>query len=246
MTTVVVVVRCMEQNLLPESCRPWECEEAVVHCGCFCQVSWSPGVNSGYPHPRQTLALLHSLHWHGSLYYHCMFLYSVTMTLALLFLQPQLWTIALLTDFWPKLSKLSKGHCKWISIWCVLNLFWCISVSLWEFCLWWNGTWFEHGCFSLWQCVKIDHAGECWESDSYKQEKVTEALQVHSGRPGDMTEETFDSLQHQIPGWIIELSVWGMLPKGQVGISLSLSYCARMDMHQQVNICGSAHVYYVP
>lgn len=86
MTTVVVVVRCVEQNVLPKSCRPWECEEAVVHCGCFWQVSWSPGVNSGYPHPRQILALLHSLHWHGSLCYHCMFLYSVTMTLALLFL----------------------------------------------------------------------------------------------------------------------------------------------------------------
>jgi hypothetical protein len=94
------------------------------------------------------------------------------------FLQPQLWTLALLTDFWPKLSKLSKGHCKWISIWCVLNTFRCISVSLWKFCPWWNGTWFEHGCFLLWQCVKIDHVGECWESGSYKQEKVTGALQV--------------------------------------------------------------------
>jgi hypothetical protein len=67
----------------------------------------------------------------------------------------------------------------------------------------------------------------------------------HSGRPCEMTEETFDSLQHQIPGWIIELAVRGMLPKGQVGISLSLSYCVRMDMHQQVNRCGSAHVYYL-
>jgi ribosomal protein L13 len=44
----------------------------------------------------------------------------------------------------------------------------------------------------------------------------------HSDRPGEMTEETFDSLQHQIPGWIIELAVRGMLPKGQVGISVSL------------------------
>jgi hypothetical protein len=28
--------------------------------------------------------------------------------------------------------------------------------------------------------VKIDHAGECWESASYKQEKVTEACTSES------------------------------------------------------------------
>jgi large subunit ribosomal protein L13 len=41
----------------------------------------------------------------------------------------------------------------------------------------------------------------------------------HSGRPGGMTEETFESLQRRIPERIIEHAVRGMLPKGRVGIS---------------------------
>jgi large subunit ribosomal protein L13 len=39
----------------------------------------------------------------------------------------------------------------------------------------------------------------------------------HSGRPGGMTEETFESLQRRIPERIIEHAVRGMLPKGRLG-----------------------------
>lgn len=46
----------------------------------------------------------------------------------------------------------------------------------------------------------------------------------HSGRPGGMTEETFDSLQRRIPERIVEHAVRGMLPKGRVSDSLSLCF----------------------
>jgi large subunit ribosomal protein L13 len=39
----------------------------------------------------------------------------------------------------------------------------------------------------------------------------------HSGRPGGMTEETFDNLQRRIPQRIVEAAVRGMLPKGRLG-----------------------------
>jgi large subunit ribosomal protein L13 len=39
----------------------------------------------------------------------------------------------------------------------------------------------------------------------------------HSGRPGGMTEETFDNLQRGIPERIVEHAVRGMLPKGRLG-----------------------------
>lgn len=39
----------------------------------------------------------------------------------------------------------------------------------------------------------------------------------HSGRPGGMTEETFDNLQRRIPERIVEQAVRGMLPKGRLG-----------------------------
>ncbi|KAG0554959.1 hypothetical protein KC19_12G133300 [Ceratodon purpureus] len=39
----------------------------------------------------------------------------------------------------------------------------------------------------------------------------------HSGRPGGMTEETFDNLQRRIPERIVEHAVRGMLPKGRLG-----------------------------
>ena len=42
----------------------------------------------------------------------------------------------------------------------------------------------------------------------------------HSGRPGGMTEETFDKLQQRIPERIVEHAVKGMLPKGRVRVSL--------------------------
>ena len=41
----------------------------------------------------------------------------------------------------------------------------------------------------------------------------------HSGRPGGLTEETFDQLQKRIPERIIEHAVRGMLPKGRVSNS---------------------------
>jgi hypothetical protein len=129
---------------------------------------------------------------------------------------------------------------------CVLNTFWCISVSLWKFWPWWDGSWFEHGCFWLWQCVKIDHAGECWESGSYKQEKVTEALQVALWQAwwDDLGDFWFFAAPNS---W---MNYWACsarhVTKRPGGISLPLSYCAGMDMHQQVNRCGSAHVYYLP
>ncbi|KAJ4843180.1 60S ribosomal protein L13 [Turnera subulata] len=42
----------------------------------------------------------------------------------------------------------------------------------------------------------------------------------HSGRPGGMKVETFDSLQRRIPERIIEHAVRGMLPKGRLGRAL--------------------------
>ncbi|CAI5516009.1 unnamed protein product [Closterium sp. Naga37s-1] len=39
----------------------------------------------------------------------------------------------------------------------------------------------------------------------------------HSGRPGGMTEETFDQVQARIPERIVEHAVRGMLPKGRLG-----------------------------
>jgi len=42
----------------------------------------------------------------------------------------------------------------------------------------------------------------------------------HSGRPGGMTEETFDNLQRRIPERIVEHAVRGMLPKGRVRLSI--------------------------
>ena len=38
----------------------------------------------------------------------------------------------------------------------------------------------------------------------------------HSGRPGGMTEETFQQVQARIPERIVEHAVKGMLPKGRV------------------------------
>lgn len=42
----------------------------------------------------------------------------------------------------------------------------------------------------------------------------------HSGRPGGLTIETFQELQHRIPNRIIEKSVKGMLPKNRLGRTL--------------------------
>jgi large subunit ribosomal protein L13 len=42
----------------------------------------------------------------------------------------------------------------------------------------------------------------------------------HSGRPGGLTIETFEELQHRIPTRIIEKAVKGMLPKGRLGRNL--------------------------
>lgn len=42
----------------------------------------------------------------------------------------------------------------------------------------------------------------------------------HSGRPGGMTEETFEKLQLRIPERIVEHAVKGMLPKGRLGRQL--------------------------
>jgi len=48
----------------------------------------------------------------------------------------------------------------------------------------------------------------------------------HSGRPGGMTEETFDNLQRRIPERIVEHAVRGMLPKGRVSNHISISRTA--------------------
>ena len=51
--------------------------------------------------------------------------------------------------------------------------------------------------------------------------KFTEKLyRRHSGRPGGLTTETFDSLQARIPERIVEKAVKGMLPKNSYGREL--------------------------
>ena len=47
----------------------------------------------------------------------------------------------------------------------------------------------------------------------------------HSGRPGGMTEETFEKLQQRIPERIVEHAVKGMLPKGRVRDLLTNAGC---------------------
>jgi large subunit ribosomal protein L13 len=62
----------------------------------------------------------------------------------------------------------------------------------------------------------------------------------HSGRPGGMTEETFESLQRRIPERIIEHAVRGMLPKGRVGISLFLPLFH--TVHKWICVCRLMYV----
>ena len=49
------------------------------------------------------------------------------------------------------------------------------------------------------------------------QKKKQKIYKKHSGRPGGLTEETFEELQRRMPERIIEKAVKGMLPKNTLG-----------------------------
>ncbi|MDC3122378.1 50S ribosomal protein L13, partial [Acidimicrobiaceae bacterium] len=54
----------------------------------------------------------------------------------------------------------------------------------------------------------------------------------HSGYPGGLREESFNSLKKRKPEKIIERAVWGMLPKNRLGRSiLKKLYVYRDDNH---------------
>ena len=61
---------------------------------------------------------------------------------------------------------------------------------------------------------------------------ITKLYRHHSGRPGGMTIENFNSLQKRLPNRIIEQAVKGMLPKGTLGRQIFRKlYIYSNDLH---------------
>jgi len=208
----MVMIGCLEQNVLSQSRRPRECEEAVVHCGCYWQAAWPSCINSGHPHPRQKHADLHSFHWYGSLCHHCMFLFCHHSPCS--FLQHTTgWHCKQILPKFFKLNKDTPRSLLWVS-----ETFWSICVSVWEIGLHVKSHWVWLQLVLTWEGVNIVQVNA--EKVAVTGKKRSQKLyRRHSGRPGGMTEETFESLQRRIPERIIEHAVRGMLPKGRVGIS---------------------------
>jgi hypothetical protein len=111
------------------------------------------------------------------------------------------------------LNKDTPRSLLWVS-----ETFWSICVSVWEIGLHVKSHWVWLQLVLTWEGVNIVQVNA--EKVAVTGKKRSQKLyRRHSGRPGGMTEETFESLQRRIPERIIEHAVRGMLPKGRVGIS---------------------------
>ena len=88
------------------------------------------------------------------------------------------------------------------------------------------------------RCVHQINAEKVAVTGKKREQKI---YRRHSGRPGGMTEETFDNLQKRIPERIVEHAVRGMLPKGRVSAPipslLSLSCNMLLSLFLKPIVC---------
>jgi hypothetical protein len=96
--------------------------------------------------------------------------------------------------------------------------------------------------FDLGRCGHC--AGKCWESGSYRQEKVTEALQAALWQA--WWDDWGDFWVIAAPNswtnyWACSAGNVTKRPGGHLSLSATLSYCAQMDICLQISACGNIH-----
>jgi hypothetical protein len=136
-----------------------------------------------------------------------------------------------------KLNKDTPRSLLWVS-----ETFWSICVSVWEIGLHEKPLGLIAVGFDLGRCGHC--AGECWESGSYRQEKVTEALQAALWQA--WWDDWGDFWVIAAPNswtnyWACSAGNVTKRPGGHLSLSATLSHCAQMDMCLQISACGNIH-----